>query len=150
MGQESDSGNKEGDIMPQKQKKISVNDLNVGDMVVGLNVDDRAEWKYKTVAGKIISREVANDGVVTYKVKGKTFRRNFNKTADLSGILVENEVEVIDQNVCNTIIDILEDGIQKINKGFLDIGLETALKAHEMRYKSRQELEDKYAVMGAL
>jgi hypothetical protein len=127
--------------------KISVKDLNVGDMVAGMHVDDRAEWQYKTVAGKIISKEVANDGVVTYKVKGKTFLRNFRKHADLSGILVENEVEVTDPNVCNMIIELLEDGIKKLNKGLLDIGLETALKAHEMRHKSRKELEEKYAIV---
>jgi hypothetical protein len=47
--------------MVPKQNKISVKDLNVGDMVAGMHVDDRAEWQYKTVAGKITSKEVAND-----------------------------------------------------------------------------------------
>lgn len=133
--------------MLPKQKEISVKDLKVGDMVVGLHFDSKAEWEYKTVAGKITSREEANDGVVTYKVTGKTLWRNLHKPVHLSGILVDNEVQVIDQNVCNRIIELFEDCNKKINSGLLDIGLQIAIKASEMRYQWRQELEEKYAVV---
>jgi len=120
-----------------ERKKIAIKDLNIGDMVVGMHVNKQRTF-YKIVAGEITNKTTAKDGFVTYHVNGKILPCiKPAEPANLSGSLEENEVEVIDPDVCNTIIEFYE---------VLRSAHENAEKAHEMRHKSRAELEQKYAV----
>ncbi len=133
--------------MSEERKKISVKDLKIGDMVVGQHID--SVWlSYNIVAGEIASISTANDGLVTYHVNGKTFLRiEPTKPLNLSVSLTENEVEVIDLDVCNTIIELYKIANKQFGQG-LRSAHENAENAHELRHKSRHELEEKYAVGG--
>ncbi|MFH1261267.1 MAG: hypothetical protein ABII39_04980 [Candidatus Micrarchaeota archaeon] len=131
--------------MISERKKISIKHLKIGDMVVGLHVD-KPKTFYKIVAGKITNKTTAKDGLVTYHVMDHSLCYNSEKTtANLSGGLDENEVEVIDPDVCNTIIELYEVANKQLDLG-LRSAHETAEKAHEMRHTSRAELEEKYTV----
>ncbi len=131
-----------------ERKKISIKYLKISDMVVGMHVD-KARTFYKIVAGEITNKTTAKDGFVTYHVKGKILPCiEPTEPANLSGSLDENEVEVIDPDVCNTIIELYEVANKQLGQG-LRSAYENAEKAHEMRHKSRAELEQKYVVVEA-
>ncbi len=122
-------------------KPISVRTLKTGDLVVGQHVDNIIR-SYKVVAGIITSISKSKEAF-TYNIRGK----KFTQSLDFSGILTENEIEVIDQVICNEIIKLYDLANRQIIAGFghhdLDLTVE---KIREMRHKSRQELEEKYAV----
>lgn len=134
--------------MFQERKRISIKDLNlkIGDKVVGMHVD-KSHLSYTTVAGEIKRIDKLNDGTVTYHVRGKAYLRPFSEPAYLSGDLEENEVEVIDQGMCNTIMEMFDLANDQLSAGSRDMG--TVEEIREMRHRARQELEEKYPVVEA-
>lgn len=127
-------------MYPEYNKKISVKDyLKVGDLVAGQHVD-RERATVTIVAGSI--SEIRYTNCVTYYVIGNAFKRPFGDTARLSGILEENEVEVIDSDTCTTIIELFALANQQLIAGASY--QRTIQKIRELRQKSRQELEEKY------
>ncbi len=130
--------------MFQERKKIAVKDLKIGDLVVGTH-EDYASMKRTIVAGQItaITTKKKSDDI-TYHVKGDTLIFQFGDPIKLSGILEENEVEVIDPQTCSTIIELYNLANKQISNGISPI--ETAEKVSDIRHKSRKELEEKYAV----
>ncbi len=139
---------REGDLMSQERKKIAIRHLDVGDMVVGLHVD-KGGTLLKVVAGEINRKITEKDtDIVMYHVKGKTYMLLYKDLVDFSGILDENEVEVINQGICKMIIELYDQAMEKMiagREGHFDI----AQKINEMRHKSRAELEEKYTVVEA-
>lgn len=100
-------------------KKISVRDLKIGDKVVGMH---REMFAYKVLAGTIISK-VVKKGITTYHVQ--------SRSGQYSGDLNEDEIEVIDQATCNTIIKLYDVAI-----GAGLHWLETVERINEIRHKS--------------
>lgn len=126
------------------ESKISVKDhLKVGDLVVGQHTD-RVRGTVKIVAGIIseIRYNIRYNNYITYYVLGNVFKRPFGDTVRLSGILEENDVEVIDPSTCTTIIELFALANQQVIVG--TPYQETVQKIWELRHKSRQELEEKY------
>lgn len=131
-----------------EHKKISIRNLKVSDMVVGQHVDNIIK-SYKVVAGIITSISKSKE-VFTYNIRGAMLTRPFGKPLDFSGSLTENEIEVIDQVTCNTIIKLYDLANRQIITGFGHHDLDqTVGKIREMCHKSRLELEEKYAVVEA-
>jgi hypothetical protein len=128
-----------------ERKKISVKDLNVGDMVVGMHVE-KGGALLTIVAGEIYQKIISKDNTINYYIKGKTYKLPNRDTIAFSGFLDENEIEVIDQSIYNTIIEMYDQSYKLINEGkigYRDIGE----NINELRHKSRAELEEKYAVV---
>ncbi len=144
MGQESDSWDKEGDVMFPERKKIAVRDVNVGAMVIGQHVD-MGGGLYTIVAGEI-KRKIEEEKNIVYFIKGKTMISP-NKdidTINFSGFLKEDEIEVIDKQKYNTISELYDFAWDQMTSGLPHRDIDE--KINEMRHKSRAELEEKYAV----
>jgi hypothetical protein len=134
-----------------EHKRIEVRDLNVGDMVVGTHVEFNS---MKVVAGDISRKNIDKDGNVIYYVQGKTLPRPFGEPLNFSGILMQNEVQVIDPQICRTIIELYDLTNRQIIAGSqLNAASsafpyrETVEKINEMRHKARAQLEEKYGVV---
>jgi hypothetical protein len=122
------------------REKISKH-LKIGDMVVGRHVYEPHIYQ-QIVAGKIINKNTEDGGVV-YQVEGNILQR-FGEPITFSGILKDTEVEVIDQGVCNTLIELYNLVNKQVIAGAS--WQETAQKINDIRHISRQELEEKYPV----
>jgi len=130
------------------KNKISIkNHLKFGDMVVGQHID-KLKKSSETIAG-IVNRcehKINSDGCVTfrYQVIGNVLKRPFGEPVEFSGILEENEVEVVDPATCSKIIKLFDLANKQVIAG--EPYQETVDKIWEIRHKSRQELEEKYPV----
>jgi hypothetical protein len=130
-----------------KLKRIKIGHITcigVGDLVVGLHSENGGTL-IRVVAGNV--NKIYKDkksGVKIYDVKGKA-QQQFDQIINFSGNLEENEIEVIDQEKCREIINLYDLANKQIIEGrhCWEIGE----KINEMRHKSRQELEEKYAVV---
>jgi hypothetical protein len=122
------------------RKKILIKHLKIGDMVVGRHVYEPHIYQ-QIVAGKIIGKTNTEDGGVAYQVEGNTLQR-FGEPITFSGILKDTEVEVIDQGLCNIIIELYNLVNKQVIAGVS--WQETSQKIIEIRHKSWQELEAKY------
>lgn len=124
-------------------KRINITCIGVGDLVVGLHSE---YWGtlVRVVAGnvnKIFTEK--KSGVKIYDVKGKAIQQ-FDQIINFGGNLEENEIEVIDQEKCREIINLYDIAHKQIIEGrhCWEIGE----KINEIRHKSRQGLEEKYAI----
>jgi RNA polymerase-binding transcription factor DksA len=118
--------------------------IGVGDLVVGLHSENGGTL-IRVVAGNV--NKIFKDkksGVKIYDVKGKS-QQQFDQIINFSGNLEENEIEVIDQEKCREIINLYDLANKQIIEG--RHCWETGEKINEIRHKSRQGLEEKYAVV---
>lgn len=132
--------------MFSERKIISVKDLKVGDLVVGAHVSEGGTY-ISTIVGEITSITTTKWDI--YSVKGDTLTRPFGGPIIFSGILRENEIEVIDQSVCLKIIELFHLANEQIIEG-KGRHTETIEIINEMRHKSRQELQEKYSVVDVM
>lgn len=134
-------------MMFLERKKISVKDLNIGDMVIGMHSHNYG-MLFTIVAGEIKKKSKdKKSNKIIYFVQGNTLQESYDKKIDFSGFLDEDEVEVIDQQMYYEIMELYIVANKQLISG--QSHRETAEKINEMRHKSRAELEEKYAVMEA-
>ena len=129
------------------EQKISVKDLKIGEMVVGLHRDLRSN-SYQRRAGVITAISTAKSGAIVYHIRGRTHKRPDGEALSTSGRLEESEVQVIDQDACNNIIELFNTATGQIMARSLSFR-ETAEQVNEIIYNEWQKLKAKYGVSGA-
>jgi len=140
------------------KNKIKVNDLKIGDLVIGMRcyqdsvaglynnlVDGQPLLSCTTIAGRIKYRTKEKSGKVNYHVVGETLPRPGGEPVLLSGLLGDDEVEVIDQSMCKMILELIDTANQKliIVAPYEEV-LEMANKIEKIRHDEQQKLEVKY------
>jgi hypothetical protein len=122
---------------------IKVQDLKLGDLVVGIHAEDDG-ISFSRIAGKIITIS-AKEGVVKYFVDGEVHYRP-NGNISTSGFLLESEVQVIDQGACRKIIRSFREFTNLIEAGSLPY-METVKEVNDLIYDELFKLEEKYAMV---
>ncbi len=134
------------------ERKRKLPALAEGDFVVGMHADPAGS--YTTVAGKIDKITCNKSGEVIYHVSGNILIRPGADPIELSGVLQESEIEVIDPGTYRRIIELFDLATKQLiaeaespyPKQIIASSSykETVQKIRDLRHKSRQELEEKY------
>lgn len=115
--------------------EIYIKNLEIGDKVVGMHVDILTR-SINIVAGKI--KKILNG---LYYVDGIILYRPHTKQINFSGVLKENEIEIIDNVICNKIMELYELANKQLICESLRDYHNTINKINEIRHNSRLDLQ---------
>lgn len=116
---------------------IQIENLKVGDKIIGNHVN-KITRVTKIVAG-YITKIIKFEKTTEYCVKGNILHRSNCELMNFSGILKENEIEVIDNVICNKIIELYDLANEQLIKNLQDYHY-TLEKINELRMQSRLNL----------
>lgn len=126
------------------EQKISVKDLKIGQMVVGLH-HGKKPGSYERRAGVITAISTSRYGDIVYHIQGRTHQRPDSEPLSTSGLLEESEVQVIDQDACNEIIGLFNVATEQIMAHSLSFR-ETAEQVNEIIGNEYEKLKAKCGV----
>lgn len=118
-----------------------ISSLKEGNLVVGLYNDH--DMRTNIVAGTITKIQKSK-GSKVYHVKGNIHYCKYDRhssPSDFSGVLKEDEIEIIDQAICKEIIELYELAFNQFESG--QPFRETTQKINDIRAREKEKLKNK-------